>query len=335
VIRTSPYPSGASIDSERLVLDIEAACSNVHRYTSHTPLIRAPYLDRLIRGEVHLKAECLQPTGSFKIRGALHAMSQLRASGQQDVVAFSSGNHGIGVAYAAHCLNMRATIVVPSDIPRAKLAKIRSLGADVVFYDRERESREAIATALCAHTEASIVKPYDDWDTIAGQGTCGVEIKEQLSLTPDSLLVCTGGGGFAAGTGTYLRRYYPELSIITAEPEGWDDHLQSFQVGKRSAAAATTASICDGLLAPEPGEITFVVNQHNRAQGMSASDDLVRRAMKLIWEQLGVGLEPSGAIGVASLLAQPERFSEQIVVITLSGGNVDRDRFDEALNLAR
>ena len=319
-----------------LASEIDTAAGRIAAFSSETPLLRIPMLDRLTQGEVYLKAECLQATGSFKIRGALNVMLALRDTQAVDrVIAFSSGNHGIGVAYAGRCLNMTSVIVVPQDAPATKVDRIRKLGAEIVFYDRNTEDREEIAARLVEQQPAPLVKPYDDWDTIAGQGTCGLEALRQSFTTFDSAIVCTGGGGLAAGIGTYLRRHNPDVSIFTAEPAGWDDHRQSFTLGSRTYATGIGSQWCDGLLAPVPGELTFKINQANQATGLTASDSSIVRAMLFAWRALGLRLEPSGAVALACLLANPESFKKQRLLLTLTGGNVDDVRFSEALALAR
>jgi len=318
-----------------LASEIDTAAGRIAAFSSETPLLRIPELDRRAGGEIYLKAECLQPTGSFKIRGALNAISALRETQAVDrVIAFSSGNHGIGVAYAGRCLNMKSVIVVPHDAPVTKVDRIRGLGAEVVFYDRNAEDREEVAARLVAQQPAPLVKPYDDWDTIAGQGTCGLEALRQSTKPFDSVIVCTGGGGLAAGIGTYLRHHNPDASIFTAEPAGWDDHRQSLTLGSRTSAAGTGSQWCDGLLAPIPGELTFGINQANQTTGLTASDSSIFRAMLYAWQALGMRLEPSGAVALACVLSNLERFKEQRLLVTLTGGNVDEARFSEALALA-
>ena len=321
-------------DLSRLVADIDAALPRVHRYAPATPILRLPSLDALINGQVLLKAECAQATGSFKIRGALNVMTQLSGEGADRVIAFSSGNHGIGVAYAAQCLGMTATIVVPHDAPEAKIDRIRHLGGDIVLYDRVSEDREQVASALQDKSPAPLVKPYDDWQTIAGQGTCGAEVVVQIPEAIDAAIICTGGGGLAAGVGTYLRSRSPETRIITAEPNGWHDHQLSFQSGVREGAPGDGAQWCDGLLAPIPGELTFAINQANGAEGLCVSDERIATAMRTVWRCLGLKLEPSGAVALGALLSQPELFQGQRVLVTLTGGNVDDRRFSECLVLA-
>ena len=321
-------------DLTTLVADIDAALPRVHRYAPAPPILRLSSLDELINGQVMLKAECVQATGSFKIRGALNVMAQLSGEGADRVIAFSSGNHGIGVAYAAQCLGMTATIVVPHDAPEAKIDRIRRLGGDIVLYDRLSEDREQVASALQDKSPAPLVKPYDDWQTIAGQGTCGAEVTVQVSKAIDAAIICTGGGGLAAGVGTYLRSRSPETRIFTAEPNGWHDHQLSFQSGMREGAPGDGAQWCDGLLAPIPGELTFAINQANGAEGLCVSDEHIAMAMRTIWRCLGLKLEPSGAVALGALLSQPELFQGQRVLVTLTGGNVDDRRFSECLALA-
>ena len=318
----------------RLVADIDAALPRVHRYAPATPILRLTSLDALIKGHVLLKAECAQATGSFKIRGALNVMTQLSRQGADRVIAFSSGNHGIGVAYAAQCLGMSATIVVPHDAPEAKIDRIRRLGGKIVWYNRLSEDREQVANTLKDKTPAPLVKPYDDWHTIAGQGTCGAEVIAQVPAAIDTAIICTGGGGLAAGTGTYLKSHYPDIRIVTAEPEGWHDHYLSFQGGKRVEAPGDGTNWCDGLLAPIPGELTFSINQANDAEGLCVSDERVATAMKTVWQCLGIKLEPSGAVALGALLARPELFQGQRVLVSLTGGNVDDQRFAACLALA-
>jgi threonine dehydratase len=323
------------IDLSRLASDIEHALPRVHRYAAATPLFHLARLDSMIAGRVFLKAECLQATGSFKIRGALNVMSQLREQQHVDrVVAFSSGNHGIGVAYAGRCLGMHATVVIPLDAPATKVARIKALGADIVFYDRLKQDREEVAMDLQQSLSGVLVKPYDDWATIAGQGTCALEAFEQTGHGFDSVIVCTGGGGLAAGMGTSLRARDERTQVFTAEPRGWDDHRLSLSLGRRTPAPATGSDWCDGLLAPTPGELTFGINRANGASGLSVEDEEVFRAMQLMYLTLGIRLEPSGAVALASLISYPEKFRAQRVLVTLTGGNVDDQKFTDAMRLA-
>ena len=333
----APSPTSPLNDAEqsRLIADIDAALPRVHRYAPATPLLRISSLDSMIGGQVLLKAECAQATGSFKIRGALNVMTQFSLKGVDRVIAFSSGNHGIGVAYAARCLGMSAQIVVPDDAPAAKIDRIRRLDGELIWYDRLSEDREQVAKALQSERPAPLVKPYDSWDTIAGQGTCGAEVVRQVQAPIDAALICTGGGGLAAGVGAYLKSHCFDTRIFTAEPEGWHDHYLSFQRGERVEAPGNGAKWCDGLLAPTPGELTFSINQTNSAEGLYVTTEWVAKAMKIAWQHLGLRLEPSGAVALGALLEKPELFLGQRVLVTLTGGNVDEHRFLECLALAR
>ena len=322
------------IDLSALAEDIGVAQATISRFAAPTPLLRMPTLDRQLDAEIFLKAESLQPTGSFKLRGALYAMARLQQSGATEVVAFSSGNHGIGVAYAGRCLGMTATIVVPHDAPAAKIAFIESLGGNIVSYNRQNEDRETVAATLQVQRNAPLVKPYDDWHTIAGQGTCGLEVTQQTDIEYDSAIVCTGGGGLMAGVGTILKQHSPSIRLLTAEPEGWDDHRASLALGERVAAPATGSELCDGLLAPMPGELTFAVNIANGVTGLSVTDSAVKTMMRWAWRQLGLRLEPSGAVALAALWQHQGEFGGQRVLITLTGGNVDADRFAAAIQSA-
>jgi threonine dehydratase len=253
--------------------DVRAAARRIAGHARRTPLLANTPLDALTGGRVLLKLETLQHTGSFKFRGAWNRLSQLdegqRAAG---VVAFSSGNHAQGVAEAARRLGIRATIVMPSDAPRVKMQNTLDLGAEVVEYDRVRESREQIAASIAAERGATLVPSFDDPDVIAGQGTVGLEIAEQaaeLGLTLDDAIVCCSGGGLTAGIALALGELAPHAGIWTAEPAAYDDHARSLAAGRRQRnEPGTPTSICDALLAPMPGELTFAINQARLRGGL-------------------------------------------------------------------
>jgi threonine dehydratase len=315
--------------------DIEAAAKRLLGVAVRTPLINAAVLDDLLGAHVFLKAETLQRTGSFKFRGAYNKISSIpqdkRAAG---VVAYSSGNHAQGVAAAAKLLSMRATIVMPADAPRAKRERTKALGAEVVLYDRNTEDRAAIAKKLVAERGATLVPPYDDPLIIAGQGTIGLEIVEQLAergLKPDIVVIGASGGGLAAGTSLGIKAGAPEAKIYTAEPEGFDDTARSFASGKRETNARMSGTICDALMTATPGELTFPITSKLIGQGMSASDAEVGRAVRYAFEELKLVVEPGGAIGLAALLAGKLDgicdIRGKVVVGVLSGGNVDVELF--------
>lgn len=325
-------PMGA-IDTRMLptAADIEAAAARLAGVAVRTPLINSPVLDERLGARVFLKLETLQRTGSFKFRGAYNKISSIaedrRAAG---VVAYSSGNHAQGVAAAARLLGMRATIVMPSDAPKAKRARTVALGAEVVAYDRDREDRAAIAAAIVQSRGATLVPPYDDPLIIAGQGTAGREIVEDLAavgLTPDIVVVGASGGGLAAGISLGVKARVPQAAFYTVEPEGFDDTARSFKSGKREANPRMSGTICDALMSNTPGELTFPITQRLIGQGLTASDAEVAAAVRYAFDELKLVVEPGGAIGLAALLAGKLDVRGKIVVAILSGGNVDVDMF--------
>src|ERR1700710_4129 len=312
-------------------MDIDAAARVLAPYAVRTPLLSSPALDERVGAKVFLKPEMLQRTGSFKFRGAFNKLSSipmaLRAGG---VVAFSSGNHAQGVAAAAKILNMPATIVMPADAPRSKRERTKSYGAEVVLYDRDREDREAIARDIAAEHGATLAPPYDDPKVIAGQGTVGREIAEDmaaLGITPDIVVAPASGGGLVAGVATAVKARYPHAVLMSAEPEGFDDHARSLRAGKREPHRAEGRTVCDALMASIPGEITFAINSRLLTQGVTASDAEVAIAVGFAFRELKLVVEPGGAVGLAALLAGRIDSRDKNVVIVLSGGNVDADMF--------
>jgi threonine dehydratase len=311
--------------------DVAAAAKRLAGVALRTPLLTSPVLDQLTGARVFLKAESLQRTGSFKFRGAYNKLSSLsvadRAGG---VVAFSSGNHAQGVAAAAKLLNMAAVIVMPSDAPRAKRERTAELGAEVVLYDRETQDREAIARDIAQRRGAVLVPPYDDPFIIAGQGTAGREIVEDLTalgLVPDLVVVTASGGGLAAGIALAVKDGAPNARVYTAEPAGFDDHARSFRSGRREANAALTGTICDALMARTPGELTFQINRNLVGEGLTASDTEVAAAVAFAFRELKLVVEPGGAVALAALMSGKLDVKGKIVVAVLSGGNVDADLF--------
>jgi threonine dehydratase len=311
--------------------DIDAAARVLAPFAVRTPLLSPPVLSERMGTRVFLKPELLQRTGSFKFRGAFNKLSSIpinaRAGG---VVAFSSGNHAQGVAAAAQILKMQATIVMPSDAPLSKRERTKAYGAEVVLYDRDREDREAIASDIAGKRGATLVRPYDDPFVIAGQGTVGREIAEDmavLGLTPDIVVAPVSGGGLIAGVATAVKARYPQAMVMSAEPEGFDDHARSLRSGKREPHRAEGRTICDALMASIPGEITFAINSRLLTQGLVASDAEVGVAVGFAFRELKLVVEPGGAVGLAALLAGRIDVTGKNVVIVLSGGNVDADLF--------
>jgi threonine dehydratase len=315
--------------------DVDAAASRLAGVALRTPLISSPVLDAAVGARVFLKAETLQRTGSFKFRGAYNKLSTIpperRAGG---VVAYSSGNHAQGVAAAAKILGMPAVIVMPSDAPRPKRERTAALGAEVVLYDRDREDRAAIARDIAAKRGAVLVPPFDDPMVIAGQGTAGREIVEDLTalgLKPDVVVVGASGGGLIAGIALAIKARVPGAKFYSAEPEGFDDTARSFKSGKREVNARMSGTICDALMTNTPGAITFEINRKLVGEGISASDAEVGRAVAFAFRELKLVVEPGGAIGLAALLAGKLDIKGKIVVGVLSGGNVDAELFHQLI----
>jgi threonine dehydratase len=311
--------------------DIDAAARVVAPFAVRTPLLSFPVLNERAGTKVFLKPEMLQRTGSFKFRGAFNKLSSIpqdkRSGG---VVAFSSGNHAQGVAAAAKILNMQATIVMPADSPLTKRERTKAYGAEVVLYDRDREDREALANDVAGKRGATLVRPYDNPLVIAGQGTAGREIAEDmaaLGLVPDIVVAPASGGGLIAGVATAVKARFPQAEVIVAEPEGYDDHALSLRVGHREAHPAAARTICDALMAEMPGEMTFSINSKLLAKGVSVTDAEVGAAVAFAYRELKLVVEPGGAVGLAALLAGRIDARDKNVVIVLSGGNVDAELF--------
>jgi len=311
--------------------DVDAAARRLSGVALRTPLVSSPVLDAATGARVFLKAETLQRTGSFKFRGAYNKLSSIPADRRAGgVVAFSSGNHAQGVAHAATLLGMPAAIVMPADAPLPKRQRTAAFGGEVVLYDRDKEDREGIARALAEKRGATLVPPFDDPYIIAGQGTAGREIVEDLAvlgLKPDVVVIGASGGGLAAGISLAIKARVPDASIYTAEPEGFDDTARSFKSGKHEQNARHSGTICDALMTQTPGKITFQINRELIGKGITASDEEVGRAVAFAFRELKLVVEPGGAIGLAALLAGRLDVKGKVVVAVLSGGNVDPELF--------
>ncbi|HLJ01524.1 MAG TPA: threonine/serine dehydratase [Bradyrhizobium sp.] len=311
--------------------DIDIAAGVIAPFAVRTPLLSPPVLCERVGAKVFLKPEILQRTGSFKFRGAFNKLSSIpREARGGGVVAFSSGNHAQGVAAAAKILNMPATIVMPADAPLSKRERTKAFGAEIVLYDRDREDREAIARDIAGKRGATLVPPYDDPKVIAGQGTVGREIAEDmaaLGIAPDIVVAPVSGGGLIAGVATAIKARFPQAMVMSAEPEAFDDHARSLRAGKREAHKAEGRTICDALMASIPGEITFAINSRLLTKGVTASDAEVGAAVGFAFRELKLVVEPGGAVGLAALLAGHINARGRNVVIVLSGGNVDADLY--------
>jgi threonine dehydratase len=306
--------------------DIRAAAKRIESVAVRTPLLRSDALDEATGATVFVKAECLQRGGAFKIRGAYNKIASLapeeRARG---VIAFSSGNHAIGVATASRLFSIPALIVMPADAPKMKVDATRAQGADVVLYDRLTESREEIGARLAAERGAVLVKPFDDPLVIAGQGTIGLEISE--AIAPDIVLVPASGAGLACGVILAL----PNARVYAVEPQGHDDIARSLASAHIESNPPGIRSICDALLLERMGEITFAIAREKLAGALVASDESVRAAMRFAFQHLKIVLEPSGAIALAAALDGALDLKGKTVAIIASGGNVDAGSFAAVL----
>lgn len=315
------------------VADIEAAAGRLNGVSVRTPLLQSFELDQVTRGKVLIKPECLQVTGSFKIRGAYNHLSQLTAQqAKNGVVAWSSGNHAQGVAAAGAMLDINTIIVMPADAPKAKLANTQRLGGEVITYDRYTGDREAIARKIAAERGAAIVPSYDHEHIIAGQGTIGLELAEdamRLGLPPDQVLIPCGGGGLSSGCSVALKSRLPEVNVYAVEPAEFDDTARSFASGERVRIDDSARSICDALQTPMPGELTFAINRDLLSDVLTVSDDEVRSAMRFAFRNLKLVVEPGGAVALAAVLSGKLDTAGKTTAIVLSGGNVDVDLFAE------
>jgi threonine dehydratase len=316
--------------------EIAAAAQRLAGRAYRTPLLRAPPLPGRPDATVLVKAETLQRGGAFKFRGAYNCIAQLdekqKAAG---VVAWSSGNHAQGVAAAAQMLGMHATIVMPADAPAIKVENTRGFGAEVVFYDRARESREDIGRAIAARNGAAIVAPYDDPRVIAGQGTVAVEMVEQARelgvYELDAVLTPVGGGGLIAGCSLALRELSPKTEVYGVEPVGFDDTARSLASGRQETNPSGSKSLCDALQAKKPGDLTFPINRRLVRGVFTISDPMVLAAMAWAWRELKLVVEPGGAAALAAVLHGLHDCSGKTVGVVLSGGNVDASVYAQAL----
>ncbi|MBN3004159.1 threonine/serine dehydratase [Chromobacterium alkanivorans] len=307
--------------------DVEAAASRLSPYIARTPLLRNPVLDRRLGARLLIKAECLQLTGSFKVRGAFNRLLMMSESERKaGVVAWSAGNHGQALAYAGQCLGVAVTIVMPSDAPRAKISGTERWGAKVVLYDRLTESREQIGQDLALQNGLVIVPPFDDPDVIAGQGTAFLEAIRDAKVageTPTMLLCGTGGGGLIAGCALSAEGSGLDIRMHAVEPVGYDDMGRSLAAGRLVPNNPAAASICDALMTIKPGEIPFEINKRLLGPGYTVSDDEIREAMRVALQDLKLVVEPGGAAALALALSRPELVRGQTAVIMVTGGNLD------------
>lgn len=314
---------------------IRAAAQRIKGHARRTPILTSPFLDDIAGRRVFVKAECLQHTGSFKFRGGWSAVSSLTDNAlKTGVIAFSSGNHAQGVALAAREHGAPAVIVMPSDAPTVKIANTRALGAKVVLYDRETEDRDEIGERLSAEHGLTLIKPFDDPQVIAGQGTTGLEIAEDmnaLGIADADVMVCCGGGGLTSGIALALAADAPTLRARPAEPEEFDDVTRSLISGKIESNVRRGGSLCDAIITPQPGNLTFPIMQTHCGPGVVVSEDECMRAVALAFDRLRIVVEPGGAAALAAALFHPDEFTGDAVIAVATGGNVDAPVFAKAL----
>ena len=318
--------------------DVQAAARRLEGVTIRTPLLENERVNRQLGGRLFLKAECLQRTGSFKLRGAYNFLASMsEADRARGVVGWSSGNHAQGLAEAARLLGTKATIVMPADAPALKVANTRASGAEVVLYDRVKDSREEIGQGIARKTGATIVPPYDHPWILTGQGTTGLEIAEQakaLGVTLDAVAAPCPGGGLATGGALGVKGVSPTTSVHAGEPAGFDDLARSLASGSKQKNEKLSGSICDALLAPTPGDVTFPLAQQLLGPGLVVTDEEVLDAMEVAFREFKLVVEPGGAVALAAALTGKLPVRDRAVAVVCSGGNVDHATFKRALDRA-
>lgn len=314
---------------------IHAAAKRLAGHVRRTPLLSSPFLDDIAGRRVLVKPECLQHTGSFKFRGGWSALSALdpdvRARG---VIAFSSGNHAQGVALAAKRHGTSAVIIMPSDAPKMKIDNTRALGAEVVLYDRATEDRDVIGDRLSAERNLTLIKPFDEPLVIAGQGTTGLEIAEQAAeegVTSGDVLVPCGGGGLTSGISLALEAHAPNMRVRPVEPEEFDDVARSLKSGKIESNTRRSGSLCDAIITPAAGDLTFPILKRVCGPGIVVTEEQALRAIALAFARLKIVVEPGGAVALAAALFHGDQIKGDAVTVVASGGNVDADVFRMAL----
>ena len=302
-----------------------------------TPLLFNSKVNEILGKNIFIKPECLQITGSFKFRGAWCAISHLKKENKilNGVVAYSSGNHAQGVAAACMAHDIPSLIVMPKDAPKQKISNTLDYNSEIIFYDRYTEIREKIGENIAKEKKLTLIKPYDDDLIIAGQGTCGLEIIKQskkLGIEKAEVLVCCGGGGLSAGILLALEKYAPFYKLRTCEPEFYDDTARSLKSGKREINETNNSSICDAILTPTPGELTFPILKRNAGEGLVVSEKEVLKAMKFLYQHFKIVSEPGGAVAAAAAIFSADKLNEKDIIVVVSGGNVDSEIFSKAIS---
>ncbi|WP_282076804.1 threonine ammonia-lyase [Epibacterium ulvae] len=317
---------------------IQSAAERVSQHARVTPLLCSPVLDMIAGRHLLVKAECLQHTGSFKFRGGWAAVSALKPDAlKRGVLAYSSGNHAQGVATAAKAFGAPAVIIMPKDAPDLKINNTRALGAEVILYDRAGgESREAVGETIAQKRDLTLIRPYDDPQVIAGQGTVGLEIADQaseLGIREAEVLVCCGGGGLSAGIALALEKRAPQMRVRPVEPKGFEDMARSLKQHEVTSNSKLTGSICDAILTPRPGQLTFPILTRLAGSGIVVSDEDALCAMALAYQHLKIVLEPGGAVALAAALFHGAAIQTDAVIAVATGGNVSTEIFQKALTL--
>lgn len=318
------------------IKSIYAADERIRGNIRDTPLLSSPFIDKIAGREVLIKAECLQHTGSFKFRGAWSAISALKKEQQKKgIIAYSSGNHAQAIAAVAKVFSCPVLIIMPFDAPKVKIENTKSYGAEVILYDRLKESREEIGISIAKNRGLTLIKPYDNENVIAGQGTIGLELASQVSkysIKNADVLVCCGGGGLTAGVSIALAEVAPYLRVRPCEPRYYDDTSRSLQSGKREVNIGSHSSICDAILTPTPGELTFPILKEFAGKGLVVSDLEVLTTIAYVFKHLKLIVEPGGAVALASALFRKDQIKGDKVIVVLTGGNTDVKTFTRALS---
>ena len=317
-------------------IQIEEAYKRIQSHILKTPLFFSEDINKITKANVFFKLENLQWTGSFKLRGALNKILQLNTNEKNTgVVAYSSGNHGQAVAYASKINQINATIIMPKNAPFIKINNTKKYGAEVILYNPATENREEIGNNIAKEKNYTLIKPYDDLDIIAGQGTSGKEIAEELinlNIKPDIYLCCCGGGGLIAGTSTYLKHKFPTICCYSVEPQEFNDTEVSLNNNLITPVRKGSKSICDALLASQPGKITFPINKKILTGGFSVSDYEVKKTIIQLSENIKIIAEPGGAVAAAALLNNKIEIKHKTIVVMISGGNIDSNLFSKIIN---
>ena len=311
--------------------DVDNAYKIIQNQIIKTPLVTNDFINKIFNSKIFFKLENLQKTGSFKFRGASYKITKLNNKQKKNgVVAYSSGNHAQAVAYASLQNNISAKIIMPNNAPKIKIENTKKYQAEVILYDPIKEVRETIGEHISLEENRTIIKPYDDYDIIAGQGTAGKEISEQLnekSIIPDIYLCCCGGGGLIAGTSTYIKNKFPNIKSYSVEPLGFEDTKKSLDNKKITSNESGHVSICDAIITPHPGSLTFPINLDNLQGGVAVDDEEVKKSIKFLAEHLKIIVEPGGAVAATAAFTNKIDIKNKIVVVMISGGNIDLEMF--------